>query len=108
MKDFFRTLFGIRAKRRAPPITPWPQPGGSIIRNGYKIKVNVACRPELWDWLQLSGWRATPVPQDRRACTMLPDDTLARLNAACTEEREQILTGLLADARRRPTPRTRP
>lgn len=98
MKDFFRTLFGIRTKRRAPPITSLPQVGASIVRHGYKIKLTQPCRPDLWDWLLLSGWRATPVVHDRRAYILLPEDTIIRLNPATQEEREQILRSLMSSA----------
>lgn len=107
MKNFLRTLFGIRAKRKALPITPAPQPGASIVRNGYKIKVTQPCSNDLWDWLLLSGWRVT-IRNDRRACTMLPEETFARLSAAPAASRETVLAAALDAAKRKPksaTPR---
>jgi hypothetical protein len=95
MKNFFRTLFGIRAKRKALPITPPPKIGANIIRNGYRIKVTQSCRPDLWDWLLLAGWRASPVRHERRACITLPEETIYQLNAAPVEHREKILGAVL-------------
>lgn len=100
MKNFLRTLFGIRKKRAPLPITPPPKVGASIVRHGYRIKVTQPCRPDLWDWLLLSGWRAIPVRHDRRSSIVLPEETIPQLNLASTEERQRILDNLVGSARR--------
>ena len=82
MIDFFRTLFGIRKKRKALPATESPQIGATIVRRNVKIKVSQPCDPELWDWMLLSGWRVNPVRNDRRVCVSLPRDAIDQLNAA--------------------------
>ncbi|MDO6384835.1 MULTISPECIES: hypothetical protein [Uliginosibacterium] len=99
MKSFFRTLFGIRTKRRALPVTPAPQVGAYITRNGYKIKVTQPCSVELWDWLLLAGWRVIPVRNDRRASVRLPDEAMPLLGAASIEQRQRVLDGFMASVR---------
>ncbi len=100
MKNFFRTLLGIRTKRQPLPITPPPKVGASIVRNGYRIKVTQPCRSDLWDWLLLSGWRAIPVRHDRRASIVLPEETIPQLNVASTEDRQRLLETLVSSARK--------
>ena len=98
MIDSLRTLFGIRKQRRGLPSTPVPQPGSSIVRNGYKIKLAQPCNPELWDWLLLVGWRVNPVRNDRRAYQNLPADAIRQLNAAGVENRAKVHEKLLQAA----------
>jgi hypothetical protein len=100
MKDFLRTLFRIRTQRRSYPITTAPKVGSEIICRGIKMTVSRPIAPELWDWLLLSGWRAVPVRDDRRAAVSLPEDTLRRLEAANAAEREVMLGEMLQRARR--------
>jgi len=99
VNDFFRNLFGIRQKRRSPPVTPAPQLGATIIRNGVKIKITQSCDGELWDWLLLSGWRVNNVRNDRRKGIVLPRDAIKHLKAASVDERTKILETLLAIAK---------
>ncbi|KAF7597995.1 MAG: hypothetical protein CGU28_15420 [Candidatus Dactylopiibacterium carminicum] len=106
MKDFLRTLFGVRTKRRAHPVTPPPRAGESIVRQGFKIPVSHPMRAELWDWLLLSGWRVVPVRHDRRSSISLPDDALRQLELADAADRETLLREMLQRARRRPPPDT--
>lgn len=95
MVDFLRTLFGIRKRRKALPMTPTPQIGATIVRNGVKLKVTKSCDPELWEWLLLSGWRVNPVRNDRRTYVSLPKDALSQLHAAGIEKREMVHEKLL-------------
>lgn len=99
MKDFLRTVLGIRKKRRSLPVTSTPRPGASLIRNGDKIKLNQPCDDELWDWLLLMGWRVCAVRNDRRRYRLLPADAIRRLKAASVDTRGDVLDGLIAEAK---------
>ena len=98
MIDFVRNLFGVRKKRKALPTSSVPQIGGTIIRNNVKVKVSQPIDPELWEWMQLSGWRVNKVKNDRRKYLGLPKDALAQLAAVSPESRAQIHTSLLGKA----------
>jgi hypothetical protein len=90
MLDLIRTLFRIRKKRRALPSSASPKIGSTIVRNNLKIKLSQPLDPELWSWLQLSGWRVNTVRNDRRAYVALSEDALARLIAAPPDQRTRL------------------
>lgn len=95
MIDFFRTLFGIRKKRKLLPATARPQIGATIVRRNVKIKVSQPCDPALWDWMLLSGWRVNPMRNDRRVCVSLPRDAIDQLNAAGVDKWAKVHDRLL-------------
>ncbi|GAB2888270.1 hypothetical protein GCM10027046_15830 [Uliginosibacterium flavum] len=99
MKDFFRTMFGIRKKRAGLRASGAPQAGASIVRNGIKITLTQACDRDLWDWLLLSGWRVNPVSNDRRHYASPPETAVMQLLNARTEERTEAHARVLRSAR---------
>jgi len=98
MLDFLRTLFGIRKTRQVPQSGPMPKLGSTLVRQGAKMKVSQPMGPELWDWLQLSGWRVSTVRKDRRKSVVLPSDAMVRLMAVGAEERGKVHAQLLSAA----------
>ncbi len=97
--DFFRTLFRIRRTRSVPPMTAMPQPGASIVREAYKIKLMQPCAPEVWVWLMFAGWRVCAVRNDRRQYTVLHPKTIHYLNVAPEEKRQAVLEHFMAGKR---------
>lgn len=100
MKDWFRTLFSVRQKRRAPPIGAIPSVGTSIIRGQVKMSVTHSIEPDLWSWLVLSGWRSVPVKHDRRQGMALPKSALKELMSADIQERDATHAHLLGKAQK--------
>lgn len=98
MLDLLRTLFRIRKTRQVPSSGPMPKLGSTLVRQGVKMKVSQPMDPELWDWLQLSGWRVSTVRNDRRKSIVLPSDAMARLLAVDADERGKVHAQLISVA----------
>lgn len=96
MLDTIRTLLKIRKERSIPPMTSMPQPGASIVKDHYKIKLMQPCAPEVWVWLMQLGWRVCSVRNDRRQYTILHKDTIHYLNTAEEEKRQRVLEHFMA------------
>jgi len=94
--DLFRKFFRIRKERSTPPVTPIPPVGSSVVRDEFKIKLMEPCRPEVWVWLMQTGWRLSPVRNDRRSYTVLHQNSLHYLNRAEEDKRQAILEHFLA------------
>ena len=103
MKDWIRTLFSIRQKRRTPPAGPVPPVGAFVIRKEVKMAVNQPIPRDLWSWMVLSDWRTVPVQNDRRKCMELPASALQELISAPPTELEAVHARILDQAR---APRT--
>jgi hypothetical protein len=95
MKDLVRTLFGIRKKRRALPLSAPPTEGAVIVRNDIKAIVTRPVNEELWDWMMLSGWRLNPVKNDRRQYRSLPHGAIDQLINCDKERRSSLHRNLL-------------
>lgn len=95
MKDFIRTLFGIRQKRKSLPPSQIPANRATLIRGGVKMTVNTQIRADLWDWLMLSGWRVNTFRNDRRKYSQMPDNALQQLMAVPSNERGNLHKKLL-------------
>jgi len=98
MKDLIRTLFGIRKKRKTPPLSAAPHKGSVIVRQNFKIVVPRSIGTELWEWMMLSGWRVNPVRNDRRKYVTLPGEALDQLIHAERDQRASIHSRLLRSA----------
>lgn len=98
MKDWIRTIFSIRQKRRAPRAGPVPPEGALILRGEVRMAVDRAIPSELWGWMLLSGWRTLPVKVDRRQHKLTPAGALKALIEAPASERDAVHTRILARA----------
>jgi hypothetical protein len=88
LKNHYRTLFGIRKKRKVARHGPKPAVGTIIYRGSLQMSVNADMTKEQWLWLTLSGWRTLNFAKDRRRYTALPEDALSQLLQANPQERE--------------------
>lgn len=95
MKDFIRTLLGIRQKRQSLPPSHTPSNRATLIRGGVKMSVNTQISTDLWDWLMLSGWRVNTYRNDRRKYSQMPDNALQQLMTANSGERGTLHKKLL-------------
>ncbi len=98
MRDFLRTLFGVRKKRRPFPSGPRPGVGAVIVRRELCMKVTQAIEPELWEWLMLSGWRVNAMRNERRRFVSLPTTALSLLIAAGADKRAKVHANLINEA----------
>lgn len=87
MKDWIRNALSIRQPRRPASVGSLPPVGALIMRGPVKMLVTHPLSAELWDWLVLSGWRNTPVKDDRRKGMRLPEGALKALIDADPAER---------------------
>lgn len=98
MKDFIRTLFGIRQKRKGLPPSPPPGSRTTLVRGVVKMSVNTEISADLWDWLMLSGWRVNTYRNDRRKYNVMPESAISQLMSASSSERDNLHKKLLYSA----------
>ncbi|NLD54373.1 MAG: hypothetical protein GX652_06905 [Burkholderiaceae bacterium] len=106
IKDKFRTILGIRAKRETPAMGAKPRMGGKIALGSMRMYVTANPSDELWYFFSLQGWREITFPRDRRKYIDLPRasfDLLARCGSA---EREVRYRQLVASANQRAQAKT--
>lgn len=99
MKDYLRSLLGIRKKRKALSSNKSPEIGSMLLMNDIKMMVNTKIDQALWDWLLLSGWRVNTYPNDRRSYASMPANALTQLALASVEAREVLYIKLLAEVK---------
>lgn len=90
MRDFLRTLFNVRTKRRMPATSVRPVVGAFIIHSDFRINVSQSISQDLWDWMVLCGWRTVPVRIDRRSYKEVPNEILVDLINAPSFERSIV------------------
>lgn len=101
LKDFLRTLLGIRQPRRIAPISPRPPAGSHIVRERLRMQLRYPLTEEQWAWLLHMGWRAIDMRNERRRYTVVPDKVLSRLLKSHGLHRDAIHSRLIAAAERR-------
>ncbi len=90
MKDFIRTLFGIRKKRQSLPPTDPPARRVVLVRGCVKMSVSTEISEELWHWLMVEGWRVSTYYNDRRVYTRMPENAEGQLMQAGNAERSML------------------
>lgn len=100
MKDFIRTLFGIRRKRQALPPTDPPIGRTVLVRGRIKMAVTSEISEELWHWLMVEGWRVSAYHNDRRAYTRMPENAVGQLMQTSNAERSTLHKKMLQRAKK--------
>lgn len=103
LKDYIRTLMGVRAQRQVPPAHAKPSLGGSIVKNRFRIRLKHPIDDDMWNWLCGMGWRAMPVNNNRRKYTIVSEKAFERLIKADPAQRGEILTRMTEGRRARRT-----
>lgn len=101
LKDFLRTLLGIRKPRRIAPVSARPPAGSHIARERLRMRLRHPLTEEQWTWLQRMGWRVIDMRNERRRYTAVPDMVLNRLLKAHGLHRDAIHARLIAAAQKR-------
>ncbi len=100
MKDFIRTLFGIRKKRQSLPPTDPPARRVVLVRGCVKMSVSTEISEELWHWLMVEGWRVSTYYNDRRVYTRMPENAVGQLMQAGNAERSMLHKKMLQRAKK--------
>lgn len=100
MKDFIRTLFGIRRKRQVPPPSDPPNGRTVLVRGCIKMSVSTEISEELWHWLMVEGWRVSRYNNDRRAYTRMPENAVGQLMQTRNAERSTLHRKMLQRAKK--------
>lgn len=101
IKNYLRTLLGIRKKRAFPKAGPIPLVGATLVRGQLSMPVTTAVSPEQWEWLTLLGWRNSDMRIDRRRYVRMPTDAFAQLIGADRYERDTLHQQLIASVTQR-------
>lgn len=101
IKDLMRTTFRIRAKRRLDSSEGFPELGARLVFNGIRMRVSSPMHEQLWQWLQLQGWRECRYRNDRRAYVDMPREAFERLKHANPKQRERTHRRIVEFAQRR-------
>jgi hypothetical protein len=96
IKDFIRTLLGIRQTRRRLPPGRQPVVGSNIVRETLRIHLKYPINKEQWDWLTEIGWRTIDMRNTRRQYVSVEDRAVrALLRAPGAAEREKVHQAIL-------------
>lgn len=103
IRDFFRTLLGIRKARSIPPPSDRPPTGSNIARGRLRIYLRYPITEEQWAWFLRMGWRVIDMRHERRRYTTVADKIVIRLLKAGPLHRDIMHARLIAagDARER-------
>ncbi|MES2208029.1 MAG: hypothetical protein V4525_14685 [Pseudomonadota bacterium] len=96
IKNYLRTLFKIRKKRRLGLQGSKPLVNAYLILDRLKMQVTLDMSDDLWEWLALQGWREATVPNDRRKYTLLPIQSFSAICLASREERDMVYLDILS------------
>ena len=90
LKDFFRSTFRIRVKRRLMPVDKVPSVGSRLTLNGMRMRVEAPMSEDTWNWMVLHGWRECKFRNDRRRYVDLPKGAYDRLRQAPPRQRDRV------------------
>lgn len=101
IKDFIRTLLGIRKTRQRLPPGRQPVVGSNIVRDTLRMHLKYPISKEQWDWLTETGWRTIDMRNTRRTYVSVEDRAVrALLRAPDAIERAKVHQAILDVAER--------
>ena len=101
LKDYIRTMMGVRTQRQLLPAHGKPSLGGSIVKDRFRIRLKHPIGDEMWNWLSDKGWRAMPVNNNRRKYTIVSERAFERLLKTDSTERDAFLIRMTEGRRKR-------
>jgi hypothetical protein len=103
VRNWVRSLFGIKKPRALPRRGAKPAIGSCVVCGDLRMTVQAGLSDELWSWLLDRGWRELTYRPDRRRYRELPSVWVTRLIDTLPEMRPQVLTVAAQRASLRPT-----
>ena len=101
LKDYIRTVMGVRTQRQLLPVQGKPSLGGSIVKDRFRIRLKHPIDDDMWRWLCDMGWRAMPVNNNRRKYTIVSEKAFERLVKADPTQRGALLASMTEGRRAR-------
>lgn len=98
LRDKFRTMLNIRRPRAAIRRGPRPSIGARIARDDVRMTVQAGMTQDLWNFLQILGWREITFKGDRRRYRDISTDWANQLIDAPPERRQEVLERAIAAA----------